>query len=199
MKNKQTYRLVILALFTAIELVLAMTPLGYIPIGSIRATTLHIPVILAGVLFGPSEGAAIGLVFALTSLFKNTFSPTPSSFLFSPFYNGGNIGSLIICVVPRVLIGVVAAYVYRALASTKAKLAALPVAAIAGALTNTCLVLLGMYVFFKEAYAVLVGAEVSAVAGLLIAQLSVNGVMEAIVACILSTAVGTVLFKVIKK
>lgn len=201
MNNKKTYKMVVMALFIAIEIVLAMTPLGYIPIGAIRATTLHIPVILAGVVFGVKEGALIGLVFGLTSLFNNTFSPTPASFLFSPFYNGGNFGSLIICLVPRVLIGVVSAYAYQGISKLTniVSKAAIPVAAVLGSLTNTTLVLLGMYVFFKDAYAAYRGIAANAVAGVLLAQLSVNGVLEAIVAMVLSSAIGLVLFKIIKK
>ena len=54
MNSKQkTKNMVLLALFGCIEIVLMLTPLGYIPIGPVRATTLHIPVILAGVLMAP--------------------------------------------------------------------------------------------------------------------------------------------------
>ena len=68
MKSKQkTKNMVLLALFGCIEIVLMLTPLGYIPIGPVRATTLHIPVILAGVLMGPKAGSAIGLIFGISS------------------------------------------------------------------------------------------------------------------------------------
>ena len=50
--NEKTYDLVVLSLMIAIEVILILTPLGYIPIGGIRATTLHIPVMLAGILLG---------------------------------------------------------------------------------------------------------------------------------------------------
>ena len=47
-KNQKTRRLVLTAFFVAAQLVLMLTPVGYIPIGPVRATTMHIPVILGG-------------------------------------------------------------------------------------------------------------------------------------------------------
>ena len=43
--TKKTQEMVKLALFAGIIVVLAMTPLGYLPLGVIRPTTIHIPVI----------------------------------------------------------------------------------------------------------------------------------------------------------
>lgn len=51
MKNKKTKDFVLYAMFIAIEMLLVFIPfLGYIPIGPLRATTLHIPVIIAGII-----------------------------------------------------------------------------------------------------------------------------------------------------
>ena len=61
MKNKmQTRRMALLGIFIGFELVLMLTPLGYIPIGPLKATTLHIPVILIAVACGWKEGAVLG-------------------------------------------------------------------------------------------------------------------------------------------
>ena len=50
MNNKKTKDIAFMSLFIAIELLLVMVPfLGFIPIGPLRATTLHIPVIIAGI------------------------------------------------------------------------------------------------------------------------------------------------------
>ena len=85
MKSKNIKILVLLAFFVAIEVILANTPLGYVPVGAINATTLHIPVIIAGILLGKKYGALIGFVFGLTSFMKATFQPGITSFIFSPF------------------------------------------------------------------------------------------------------------------
>ena len=53
MKSKKTKNLVLYAMFIAIEMILVFIPfLGYIPIGPLRATTLHIPVIICWNYFG---------------------------------------------------------------------------------------------------------------------------------------------------
>ena len=119
MKNEKTYELVLTALFTAIIVIMAFTPLGYIPLVVINATIIHIPVILGALCLGPKKGAFLGFVFGLTSFINNTFkAATASAFVFSPVlaYNvvgvSGIFKSLYICFVPRILVGVVPYVIY---------------------------------------------------------------------------------------
>ncbi len=119
MKNEKTYELVLTALFTAIIVIMAFTPLGYIPLVVINATIIHIPVILGALFLGPKKGAFLGFVFGLTSFINNTFkAATASAFVFSPVlaYNvvgvSGIFKSLYICFLPRILVGVVPYFVY---------------------------------------------------------------------------------------
>ena len=119
MKNEKTYELVLTALFTAIIVIMAFTPLGYIPLVVINATVIHIPVILGALFLGPKKGAFLGFVFGLTSLINNTFKAvTASAFVFSPVLAANMIGisgafkSLYICFVPRILVGVIPYFVY---------------------------------------------------------------------------------------
>ena len=112
----KTRDLVEMALFAAIIIILAFTPLGYIPLGVITPTTVHIPVIIAGIILGWKKGAFAGFVFGLTSFLKASFiAPNITSFLFSPLYPGGNFWSLVICFVPRILVGVIAYFVFTGL------------------------------------------------------------------------------------
>ena len=67
--NRQTakYRdFVLLALFAAIILLLAFTPIGYIQLPIIKATIVHVPVILGAIILGPKKGAILGVLFGLT-------------------------------------------------------------------------------------------------------------------------------------
>lgn len=119
MKNEKTYELVLTALFTAIIVIMAFTPLGYIPLVVINATIIHIPVILGALFLGPKKGAFLGFVFGLTSFINNTFkAATASAFVFSPVlaYNvagvSGIFKSLYICFVPRILVGIVPYFIY---------------------------------------------------------------------------------------
>jgi uncharacterized membrane protein len=119
MKNEKTYELVLTALFTAIIVIMAFTPLGYIPLVVINATIIHIPVILGALFLGPKKGAFLGFVFGLTSFINNTFkAATASAFVFSPVLAVNVVGvsgifrSLYICFVPRILVGVVPYFIY---------------------------------------------------------------------------------------
>ena len=199
MRRKSTYKMVVLTMLICLEILLALTPLGYIPIGGIRATTLHLPVILSGVLFGYQSGAIVGLVFGLTSLILNTIQPTPFSFIFSPFYELGSIhggmASVIIAIVPRVLIGVMAAFTFK---TCKKYTFALPLSGILGSFTSTILVLLGIYVFFKEPYASVKNVSSDLVATILLSQLAINGVLEAIIAMISTSVIGNIGLRILK-
>ena len=123
--NSKTYELVLTALFMAIIIVMAFTPLGYIPLVVINATTLHIPVIIGSLFLGPKRGAFLGGVFGITSFIKSTIAPAASAFIFSPvaaltMLPHDTIGAAIliafkstfIAIVPRILIGVVPYFVY---------------------------------------------------------------------------------------
>ncbi|NDO38616.1 ECF transporter S component [Anaerotruncus colihominis] len=193
--------LTLIGLLAAVEVVLTLTPLGFVPLGVTKATTIHIPVILGAVLLGPAAGAVLGGVFGVLSVLTNTFQPTVTSFVFTPFYAltpdfSGNGWSLVVAIVPRILIGVVSAYVFRVLARfSKGRSAALIGAGIVGSLTNTILVMGGIYLFFGESYAAAKGIAFSALFGVIMGVIGINGVLEAIVAAILTLALGRPLVK----
>ncbi len=120
MSKSKSYELVLTALFTAIIIIMAFTPLGYIPLVVINATIIHIPVILGAIFCGPKKGAFLGFVFGMTSFIKNTIMPTSlSAFVFSPILASsvagpsGVIKSTIICFVPRILVGIIPYFVYK--------------------------------------------------------------------------------------
>ena len=84
-KKRDTRYLTSVALMAALVILLANTPLGMIQLPVVKATTVHIPVILGAVLLGPQAGAVLGGVFGICSLISNTTAPTLLSFAFSPF------------------------------------------------------------------------------------------------------------------
>ena len=119
MRNTKTAELVLTALFAAIIIIMAFTPLGYIPLVVINATIIHIPVILGALFCGPKKGGFLGFIFGLTSFIKNTVMPSSlSAFVFSPVLAASMVGtsgifkSAFICFVPRILVGILPYYVY---------------------------------------------------------------------------------------
>ena len=199
---KKTYDLVITALFAAIIILMAFVPyVGYLNLVLIKATLIHVPVIIGSIILGPKKGALLGFIFGLTSLVTNTFNPSLLSFAFSPFYNGGNFMSIVICFVPRILVGVVPYFVYRGINALSSKLTlknfiSLPIAAAAGAFTNTLLVMPMIYIFFKDQFAAAKEIPVDSVLGVVVGIIGANGIPEAIVAIVIVTAVVTALFRV---
>lgn len=195
MNKQKTQRMALLAIFITIELVLAFTPfLGFIPLGFINATTLHIPVIIAALMLGPKEGAIVGFVFGLTSVIKATLEPNLSSFIFSPFITvgetTGNLWSLVIAIVPRICIGLATGYSYLFLKKRfKSDILPIGISAALGSLTNTLLVLSGIYIFFGREYAALIGKEYELLLSFLAGIIATAGLAEAGVAVVFAIAI----------
>lgn len=193
MKKQKTQYLAFMAMFLAIEIVLVLTPLGYIPLGPINATTMHIPVIIAGITLGKKAGAQLGFVFGLTSLLNATFRPLPTSFVFSPFITigsmSGNWTSLLIAFVPRILLGYLAGLVFEQLKKRNVNDSiSIVTGALTGAITNTILVLGGIYIFFGTSYAQTLDIAYNTLITVLLGIVTTNGIAEALLgaaACLL--------------
>nr|WP_297283235.1 ECF transporter S component [uncultured Agathobaculum sp.] len=189
-----------MALLVALELVLAFTPLGYIPLGFMNATTMHIPVILGACLLGPKMGGVLGAVFGVTSVIRATVTPNLTSFVFTPFYSfspefSGNWTSLIVAIVPRVVIGVIAGLVFQFImcVSHDKQAVALPVAGFIGSMVNTIGVMGLIYLLFGEQYAAAGGQSFDLLLKVIMGVVCINGVPEALIAAVLTLAVGKVL------
>lgn len=189
-----------MALLVALELVLAFTPLGYIPLGFMNATTMHIPVILGACLLGPKMGGVLGAVFGVTSVIRATVTPNLTSFVFTPFYSfspefSGNWTSLLVAIVPRVLIGVIAGLAFQFImrVSHGKQAVALPVAGFIGSMVNTIGVMGLIYLLFGEQYAAAGGQSFDLLLKVIMGVVCINGVPEALIAAVLTLAVGKVL------
>ena len=196
-RKRDTRWLVLLALFVAIEIFLNVTGIGLIPLPLIKASTLHIPVIIGAVLMGPLAGGVLGGVFGLCSIWSNSAAPGLLSFAFSPFLAtsaAGAVKTIWIAFGCRVLIGVVAGWLWIALKKLRVNdLAALPVVGVAGALTNTGLVMTSIYLLLSPEFAAAKNIAMEAVLGGVMAIVAANGVPEAIAAAVLVTAIGKAL------
>ena len=191
------------ALFVALQLVLQLTGIGLIPLPFIKATTLHIPVIIGAVVLGPLAGGILGGVFGLCSVWTNTIAPSALSFAFSPVLGaelGGGAGALKAVWIAfgcRLMIGVVAGWLWVALKKVKVNdFIALPVVGVAGAMTNTVLVMGSIYFLLRPEYAALKSVALDAVLGLIMGVVGTSGVAEAVAAAVLVTAIGKALLHV---
>ncbi len=202
-QKKDTRWMVSVALMAAIIILLANTPLGMIQLPVIKATTVHIPVIIGAIVLGPAAGAILGGVFGLCSMISNTTAPTLLSFAFSPFLSSDLTGifkALWISIGCRILIGVVSGWLWIALKKLKVNsLLALPVVGFVGSLTNTILVMGSIYKLLANQYAAAKGVAANAVWGLIMGTITASGIPEAIAAAVLVAALGKALLSFAQK
>ncbi len=184
-----------LTMIAAILAILSVTPIGSIPLPSIKLTTSHIPVIVGAILLGPGAGAFLGGVFGVMSVIRSTLVPTLTTFVFSPFLpvpgtGQGSPKALIVAFVPRILAGLLPGLLFSLLRkrgmNTRLSCA---ICGAVGSLTNSILVLSSIYLLFGAEYAAALGESYALLLGLLGSVLLSNGVAECILAVILVSAI----------
>lgn len=167
----------ITAMLGAISVVLGVTQLGFIPIGMLRVTILHIPVIIGAIVEGPIVGALVGLIFGVFSLINAMTAATPVSFVFI---------NPLVSILPRVLIGVGSYYVYRLSSKLiKNKAVSYGVTGIFGTLINTIGVLSMIYILYAERFVQAAGISTDSAAKAIAGIAITNGIPEMIVAAVI--------------
>lgn len=120
-----TRQIVVVGVFTALTVALGASGVGLfgVPTPAGAATTMHIPVIIGGILEGPLVGCFLGLLFGLFTL---------------------HLGPAVAVIPARLLIGVAAYYAYHATyvvvqrwLGSSAPVVAAAVAGIVGSVVNT--------------------------------------------------------------
>ena len=104
MKKISTKTMVITSVLSAIIVLMGYTPLGLIPLPTMTATILHIPVAIGAILYGPQIGLILGTVMGLTTLSKAFLAPVG---IFDPLFMNP-----LISVLPRALMGLITAYAF---------------------------------------------------------------------------------------
>ena len=203
-QKRDTRWLVQLALMAAIIVVLANTPLGMIQLPIIKATTIHVPVILGAILMGPLAGGILGGVFGICSMVSNTVAPVITSFAFSPFLSttglAGAVKAIWICLGCRILIGVVAGWLWVGLRRVHLpEMAALPIVGFVGSMVNTVCVMGSIYLLFAQQYAEAQNVGMTAVFGLIMGTVVASGIPEAIAAAVLVAVIGKALCAVFRR
>lgn len=182
MQNRpnKTYRIAILGILTGIILIQNFVPfLGYIPIPPLNPTIIHITVIVAALTLGVKDGMIVGAVWGVIRLIKAFIMPSnPLDLLL--FTNP------VISIVPRILVGFVAGYVFFKLKKRLKTTTAMTIASVLASLTNTILVLFFIYVFYKEDYATAMKVDVSNLVKFLGTIVLTNGVAEAVAAGVIA-------------
>lgn len=181
-------KMVIIGMLSGISIFMGLTGLGFIPLPFMKATIMHIPVIIGAIIEGPVVGAFVGLVFGLFSMYNALVNPTPLTPIFL---------NPIVSVVPRILIGIVAYYVYKLL-KNKFENESVPIgiAAVLATITNTVGVLGFTYLLYVEQYATAMKIS-SSTADITMASVAlINGIPEALLSALITIPVVVAIKKI---
>ena len=193
MKTKtslKTLQMVQTAILAAILIVMAFTPLGYFNLGPVSITFLMIPVVIGAIVVGPAAGAFLGLVFGLSSFIKAFSDPLFGSILL----NINWMYTLILCLVPRTLMGLLVGFIFRALSKIdKTKIVSFIISSLSGALLNTALFLTGLILFFGNNPFITQFGSTPIV--IFVTLAGANALIEAVICTVVGTAIAKALRK----
>mgnify|MGYP000197218058 FL=1 len=196
--NARTMKMVQMALLTAIILLLAFTPIGFIKLpAGLSITIIGVPVIIGAITLGPAGGAVLGAVFGLSS-FAQAFGLERfgyTLFLINP------IGTFVTCMIPRVLMGWLTGLIFQALKRIdRTRFISYLITSLAGSLLNTVLFMTSLMIFFYnnadfQNLEFIKGLNAANVFILAVLMVGVNAIAEVIVCGILGTAIAKPLEK----
>ncbi len=209
MKKSETLKLTTTAIFTAILVLMAFTPLGYLKTGGLEISFSMIPVALGAMLLGPACGAILGAVFGITSYIQCFGMSAFGAALLgiSPFL------TVVVCIIPRTLMGWLTGLIFGAIqkgvsASQHKSVKLLPyiVSSLAAPILNTLLFMTTLCVCFYNTDFIQ-GLAKSLDSGnvfmFVILFVGINGLIEAIVSAVIcipsSKALGHVYGRILSK
>lgn len=189
-----TKNLVILGLMTALVLIFSFTSIGTIPIGPLSITLNIIPIAIAAVACGPAGGAMIGGVFGLMSFLQcigvGVVSPMGEIlFNISPFL------TFVQRFIPRLLDGLIAGLVFKALRNKADKSVACGITGFCSAFFNTVLFMTSLVLLFGNTDYMQEKMGGQNVLKFIVTFVGVNALVEMAVSTVITAAVGAALFK----
>ncbi len=202
MKKSNILSMTQIAIFIAIELVLNFTPLGYMNVPGLSITFLMVPVALAAILLGTKAGAILGLTFGLTS-FAQCFG---ASVFGATLLALDPISTFIVCVVPRVLAGLLPGMLFALISKGKEakqiKYHWYIITAFVASALNSVLFMTALIIgFWDTPYISELATGMNATNPLVFAVLfvGINGLIEAIVCCFIGGSIAKALHPVVNK
>jgi uncharacterized membrane protein len=113
MKQKTNVRyLTQLALLVAIVLLMKVTGLSSVHVGPLNMTFTMVPIAVGAMLMGPLAGGVLGLIYGCTSFYD---AVSGGSVMTGTFFQLNPLATFVLCVGMRVLVGVVAGWLFRLL------------------------------------------------------------------------------------
>ena len=193
-RRRKTLALAQNAILTALIVLMAFTPIGYLPLGPVKMTFIMVPVAVGAITLGEKSGAFLGLVFGITSFIQcfglDLFGTT--LFGINPVY------TFIMCIVPRVLMGYLCGVIYKFIARKKRKLA-LVIASFFAPVLNTVFFMSLLMIFFGNSDYIMGIRNGAELLPFLVAFVGLNGVMEIITTTVVAPPVASAIKKATQK
>lgn len=198
-QGKDINYLVRLSVLVAILLILELTGLGLIKTPGLEFTIMQVPVIIGAIILGPAAGAILGGVFGLIS-FWECFGKSA----FGVVLLGINpLGTFLTCVPTRILMGFLCGLIFKALYSIdRTKLVSFGISGLAGALLNTIFFMGTLLAFFYptdyiQGFVQMMGSTNPF--AFVIAFVGIQGLLEAIICCVIGAAISKALYKAVNR
>lgn len=197
--KQKTVRLVMLALFSALIILLTCLPLKTLGLEIIFTV---IPIAVGAVLLGPSGGAILGTVYGICSFLQCLGLLLPSAFGaallgINPFLTA------VVCIVPRFLCGFLSGLIFKALSKIdKTKFISHAVACLACPVLNTLFFMSSLMIFFGGSELIQGFMQTLGVFNpflFVIAFVGINGAVEAGSCFVIATSISKILTVMQKK
>ena len=183
-KTRQTvnYKIAMTGIFGALSIILAFTPIGYIQVGPLAITIMHIPTILATLTAGLIPGLCTGFIFGISSLIVAATSGTASNVFFV---------NPMVSVLPRMLFPVAVWGIFKLfdLIPHMPKTLSSGFAAAIGTAVHTVLVLGALVIFYGKELGFATDNMLKGFFIFLGGTLATNGVWEIVSATVLTVLV----------
>lgn len=201
MNNKSTQRnrtekLTVSSILAAIIVVMTFTPIGYLNLGFVEITFLTIPVAVGAIICGPACGALLGGIFGLTSFMQCFGIGRPSAFG-AALLSINPVCAGILCIVPRMLAGFLAALIFKAFKGKKKNIS-YAVTSLSTGILNTVFFVTGLIVLFGERNLSTLGLGDSIIK-IIAALVTVNAIIEWAVCLFVGLAISKALDSVLKR
>ena len=196
-----TRRIVIIAMLSAVLLLMSFTPLGYMNIGPLAISFNMIPVAIAAIALGPVEGMILGCVFGITSYLQclgigGVSAMGVATFSIKPL---GPILTFIQRFVPRLLAGLLSGFIFKGVNKSGKSVVACFTTGFSAAFLNTILFMSALVLLFGRTEYVQGLINGKNVILWICSFVGINAVVEMIACCLVVGAVGSALYKYLNR
>lgn len=199
----KVHKITLTAMLVAIIFLLTFTPLGYLVVGPIAATTIQMPVIIGAALMGPVTGLVLGLFFGFSAIIKVLTMPGADP-VATLVLTTAPLRYIAICVGSRALMGWLTGLLGRGLHKIhalggKKTVIRYGILGFVGSMLNTIFYLGFLGLIGNELVMNYYGVDASGLVKMITSTAMALGIPEAIVSCVIVGAVCKALEMVMRR